>query len=127
MFVNKEIIVNEINSLNKAFFELSDQVFKLSDSEDLKKIYVLTNELQRYIEKHIKLEEDFMEKINMPNMQSHIIQHKFFVQKINEIKHELEYKNTFVLNNLSTFLKKWHILHINTSERQYKEILYKDR
>ncbi len=123
MSTNTKIVIDKINSLNQDFFELCNHVFKLSDLNNLTNISDTVNEFEKYIEKHIKLEEPFIKEINMPNIKSHLIQHRFFVQKMHEIKHELEYKNNSVLNNLETFLKKWHISHINTSEKYYNKIL----
>ena len=60
-----------------------------------------------YLNQHFKTEEKLMIDANYPDVDEHILQHKYFIKKINEFALESEYNNTQLLEKLLHFIKKW--------------------
>jgi len=93
------------NILNKLYHELKDEK---KDNSDVNIYFLL---LERYIDVHFKAEEEYMKKINYPNLQNHIQMHKDFIKLFEEFKNNLSTSNKRNSYDLFKILKEWFINH----------------
>ena len=127
---NKYLLnIDDIDEQHRGFFELWDKECKQDDIKDWEKLTSIIEKLEDYIKKHFLMEEEMLKNSNYPEIENHIAQHKFFIQKVDEMKLELNYMNSLLFEKISLFMKKWFLGHINQSDRAYIEtvICYLDK
>ncbi|MDY6970664.1 MAG: bacteriohemerythrin [Spirochaetota bacterium] len=78
-------------------------------------------DLENYIAKHFKREQDLMEKHSYPDSAKHNIAHSSFTEKVNEFTQRLESGEIFFSLEMMSFLKNWLINHILKIDMAYKE------
>ena len=59
-----------------------------------------------------------MKKINYPKYVEHKEEHKFFIDKLEEINKEIYEKNVYISLSMRIFLKDWLINHILKTDRE---------
>lgn len=113
-----------IDSQHKMFFELYDTVFDLSKNKDKAgkdKISEVLVELNNYLKLHFKTEEQLMYNSNAEDIEDHISEHKFFINKVDEFVIGMQYGNIHLLETMLEFIKKWFLSHILNTDTRYKE------
>lgn len=120
--LNIEIIDNQ----HKRFFEILDEILALSKEEktgnDLLKVI---DELQDYAHFHFQTEEDLMQKADATETELHIIQHKFYIEKLKEFQSSYNSNNPVLINQIVTFMRKWLLMHIFEVDGKYVESVRK--
>ena len=113
--------IPEIDSQHNGFFELWDKELKLIDASNEDQLVFIIEKMENYIKDHFTAEEDLLIKSGYIDIENHIIQHQFFIQKINEMKLELNYKNALLFEKIALFMKKWFLSHIMQFDKKYQE------
>lgn len=115
-----------IDKQHKRFFEILDEILALSKEEktgnDLLKVI---DELQDYAHFHFQTEEDLMQKADATETELHIIQHKFYIEKLNEFRSSYNYNNPVLINQIVTFMRKWLLMHIFEVDGKYVDSVRK--
>ena len=78
-------------------------------------------ELEQYAVIHFHKEEYFFHRVNYPGTEKHIAEHKLFIQKITELKVELNSGAIALSFDLLNFLKGWIEHHILEVDKEYSE------
>jgi len=118
---NKYILnIDEIDKQHKGFFELFDKEIENVDEKKLK--YVI-EKLESYIKYHFSYEEELLLKSGYKDIDNHKLEHKFFIQKVEEMKQDVIYKNNILSQKLLDFMKKWFLGHILYSDHKYKDVV----
>jgi hemerythrin-like metal-binding protein len=113
-----------IDEQHAEFFRLIDETFLNIQKEEeltMQRSIALIKVLEDYLKYHLLYEEALMEKANYPDIEKHILQHKYFINKIEEYKLEISYNSPFLMNKLIGFMKKWFLFHIIQTDSQYKD------
>jgi len=113
--------ISEIDKQHRGFFELWENECRNADLNNYDQLKSIIDKLESYILEHFKTEEELLRKSGYADIESHIAQHGFFIQKVSEMKLELNYKNTLLFEKLTMFIKKWFISHIMQTDRKYRD------
>lgn len=113
--------IPEIDSQHNGFFELWDKELKLIDASNEDQLVFIIEKMENYIKDHFTAEENLLIKSGYIDLENHIIQHQIFIQKINEMKLELNYKNALLFEKIALFMKKWFLSHIMQFDKKYQE------
>ena len=113
--------IDRIDQQHKDFFELWNKEIKQVDIQDHAQMAYVIEKLEDYLKDHIKYEEELMRKSDYKDIEKHIAQHKFFIQKIDNLKQELSYNNPLLFEKTAIFMKKWFLSHIIQSDKKYQE------
>ena len=113
--------IDVIDNQHKKFFELFDLILALNKSKDAVKLSSVINELQDYAQYHFETEETLMQNADSENFELHIIQHQFFINKINEFTIAQNYNNPVLTTQIVVFMRKWLLMHITEIDKRYVE------
>jgi len=117
--------IDEIDIQHRGFFELWENECRNADLNNFDQLKNVIVKLENYILEHFKTEEDLLRKSGYADIETHVAQHRFFIQKVSEMKLELNYKNMLLFEKLTMFIKKWFISHIMQTDRKYKDDVMK--
>jgi hemerythrin len=113
--------IDVIDNQHKKFFELFDLILALNKSKDAVELSSVINELQDYAQYHFETEETLMQNADSENFELHIIQHQFFINKINEFTIAQNYNNPVLTTQIVVFMRKWLLMHITETDKKYVE------
>ena len=113
--------IDVIDQQHKKFFDIFDLILSLNKNEDVVRVSTVIDELQDYAKYHFKTEETLMQNANVANMELHIVQHKFFIDKIKEFTIAQNYNNPVLTDQIAVFMRKWLLMHITETDRMYVE------
>jgi len=114
--------IDEIDRQHMKFFELCNEKQNPDHHENHKQLVVFIDELEDYLKFHFSFEEGLLLKAGYADYEKHVKQHTFFIQKVEELKQELNYNNTLLFGKIILFMKKWFLSHIMESDRKFKRI-----
>jgi len=95
--------------------DLIHEVEKVLSDDEIIKCF---DDFINYAKYHFEYEHQFMMKYSIAEMQDHLKEHDYFINKLTEYKHEaLEKKMD--LNSVKRWTLTWWIKHINLIDRKY--------
>jgi hemerythrin-like metal-binding protein len=118
--------IEKIDSQHKRIISQINFLIDNLNSED--KAYLngeIIRNLDKYSKEHFFTEEEFLRKINYPNLEDHLKLHKAF--KMNTVKSAISVLkgNEHVPEETIKFLKKWWSNHILKADMEYKNFIPK--
>jgi hemerythrin len=114
--------IDMIDTQHMKFFVLFDKLQTLNKNpESYSEISEILNDLEKYTHYHFNTEEALMRKAQSENYEHHVLQHKVFIEKINDFKIAFSYHNSVLLEQMITFLRKWFLMHISEIDKKYVE------
>ena len=109
---------DEIDEHHQKFFSIVNQLHDISVGRDVVAVFDETlYELINYTDYHFRTEEEHMLITGYSGIENHIIQHKYFSQKIVDFKN-LNTDDYTAQHELIVFLGEW-ILHHVVEEDKY--------
>jgi hemerythrin len=102
---HKELVI----IINKLIFSVNDDITN-------EVILIIFNELYDYTNYHLKFEEQYFDKNNEIDVHLHKLQHKHFIEHLDEIKHSLKENN--LSNELIYFVADWLLVHIQHEDKK---------
>ncbi|MCX6302672.1 MAG: hemerythrin family protein [Bacteroidia bacterium] len=115
-----------VDEQHQRFIGIYNNIIKLSEDKPNvtnDKICRVLNELSEYLKYHFKTEERLMMLADYPDIDKHIKEHIFFINKIDEFILANKYKNPVLLDNMLAFSRKWFLSHIMQTDAKYIDIL----
>ncbi len=85
----------------------------------------IINEMVDYSVMHFTTEEKIMQEIKFPDLQSHIKEHRAFVQKAQEFQTQIDNGSLSIGIHIASFLKDWLSNHILINDKAYSKYLPK--
>lgn len=76
-------------------------------------------ELHEYTKKHFSEEERLFTGSAYPQVEKHLKEHRYFIEKISDFEKTLEVNDTSVSLDLLEFLKNWLFYHIEIVDKGY--------
>lgn len=113
--------IDKIDKQHRVFFELWDKEVNHVDMQDDTQLIFVIEKLEDYLKGHLRYEEAILRKSQYKDLDNHIAEHQFFIQKIDTFKQELTYHNPLLFEKATLFMKKWFLSHILQSDRRYRE------
>lgn len=83
----------------------------------------LIGKMKRYTLVHFKFEESLFESHNFPYTEEHKIEHQDFVNKVIDLEQRLQDGKLIVSFEVTSFLKKWLLEHIQGTDKKYTNLL----
>ena len=120
--LNIEIIDNQ----HQRFLEIHKNLLKLSEHKEKDNendILKVLTELTDYVKVHFRTEEEMLELANYLDIEKHIKEHIYFIDKVDEFTLALKYKNPVLLESMLIFMKKWFLSHIKQTDAKYTTVL----
>jgi len=105
-----------ISYLNELYSHMKQGKGKDIISDILKK-------LVEYTKYHFNTEEELFKKFNYPDEQSHVSEHKFFIDKVNDFSRDFNNQKIFVTIEVFQFLNNWVTNHIKIVDKKYGPFL----
>lgn len=83
----------------------------------------ILNELFEYASYHFASEKFWMIEHSYPNLEKHLEEHTFFVQRLKEFQQDFRQGNSSVSLDIMVFLKDWLLEHILKSDANYANFI----
>lgn len=104
-------------------FEIAEEAFQLKNNgfiadkyDDLRAILI---ELREYTKMHFEHEEEYMRSINYKKMFTQVVEHRAFIEKLEEFDIESINENSDdLIDEILKFLTDWLIEHIFENDKQ---------
>lgn len=112
-----------IDNEHRRLFEIANEVYELSVNEFIADKYDnikdVLRELREYTKLHFTHEEEYMKSINYKKMFSQIIEHREFVDKLDELDIDsLDENSDEMISEILEFLTNWLVNHILYNDKQ---------
>lgn len=125
MFEMKDEYLVEIEMIDeehRKLFEIAEETYQLLHNEYLADKYDnisdILQELKDYTIEHFQHEEEYMEKIQYKRMFTQKMQHRAFIQKLEEYSSwNLDRSQDDVIQDIFKFLTDWLTKHIYESDK----------
>lgn len=121
---NLSVGVKHIDDQHKTWFEKANGLFEAGKERKAKEyISTMLNFLDEYTKKHFKDEEEYMEKINYPELEAQKKAHASFVNQLTKLKSEYEESggNVLVIINANKMVLDWLTNHIKKMDMKIGE------
>lgn len=118
----------DIDEQHKKLFEIGQRLYDLissiGDYDRFDEIMVIFDELSEYVKYHFEYEEKQLEKCGYANLDTHKMEHYFFMKKINkERESDIDSAQKDTLLRLVKFVADWIMQHILREDMAYKDLL----
>ena len=107
-----------IDTHHQKLVEILNNLNEVKREKDMESLIRIFHDLICYSRIHFFDEEEIMKKINYPKYVEHKEEHKFFIDKLEEINKEIYEKNVYISLSMRIFLKDWLINHILKTDRE---------
>jgi len=114
--------IEEIDNQHKKIIKIINQVLEIIEEESLDdNLKTIIKELIDYSNYHFKFEEDYFEKFNYEDKDSHLEKHGEFRAQLMKISQEFQDDKMEAAYQIIDFLENWLIDHINGTDKRYIE------
>ncbi len=121
-----QVGVEQIDREHRQLFEIVARVYDSLEARDDKAqslIRAAAAELLDYTATHFTSEEGLMEQAGYPDLEAHRQQHEHLLSRARDMEMRIEIEDKYVAVELSQFLYRWLIEHIEASDRKFGEFL----
>ena len=101
------------------------QLFKIIDLLNTDKSSSVIDKLTDYIDYHFRLEEEYMQELNYPKIESHIKAHHFFENRVNEYIKKDFINDDYYRQEFSKYLANWLTDHVYGIDKELEEFVLK--
>ncbi len=117
---------------HKAFLTVVNEAANAAQNRDFNKMEEVFEACYEYARTHFPHEEDVMERISFPDLESHMKSHQLFIQNISELRQAFHLASTQnekakLALNAADFLNVWFLGHILSRDKVYKPYLVRLR
>lgn len=115
-----ELGIKIIDNQHKHFLEALNALYVALDAADAKTLVNETlNFLTLYVNIHFKTEEDYFKEFGYPDAPAHIVAHKSFKVKLDELSKRANAEGSDILLELVAAMEDWLVQHILIVDRKY--------
>lgn len=112
--------VEELDNHHKALFDILNRLYQSCfEDNEIIALDPIYEELVSYINCHFSAEEQHMRNIGYVNINTHIIAHDLFKEKILQLRHNVDIDNIEVTKQLIVYLGKWLLNHVLVEDIKY--------
>lgn len=117
---------------HRAFLNVVNQSYMASQVDDFPMIEKVFEKCYDYARNHFSHEEDIMERIQFPDIESHMRSHQVFIQNVSEMRQQFEVAPSIsdkrdIALKLANFLNVWLLGHILSKDKLLKPFLVRLR
>lgn len=113
-----------INEEHQLLFDLINEFYNtLTSANKNEQVHELLERLKTYALAHFKNEEALMACYNYPKLELHEIEHRLFLEKINELESRFSKGKLLLTFEMTNYLKEWITHHVDVIDREYSEYI----
>ncbi len=121
-----------IDDEHQAFMKVVNKAQEAAQKDDFMCFNDIFEQCYEYARTHFPHEEDLMERISYPGLESHALSHQKFIQNISELRQIYNQAKTLeeyrsIVRKTAHFLSAWFLGHILGKDRLYKPYLVRLR
>lgn len=109
--------IEPIDTQHQKLVEILNNLNEIKKEKDMESLIRVFHDLICYSRIHFFDEEEIMKKISYPKYEEHKEEHKFFIDKLEEINKEIYEKNVYISLSMRIFLTDWLVGHILKTDR----------
>lgn len=118
--------VEELDNQHKVLFQVINEMVDLVGLTSTKeKINGIGERLGWYINNHFATEEKYFKMFHYVEAEEHVLEHKIFHEKIDEIQKKYNDDTLTLSFQLVDYLEDWWIHHIMIIDKKYKNCFQK--
>ncbi len=111
---------DEIDNQHKKLVEMiNDLHASFKQGAANKVIENILSEMIQYTDYHFKTEEKYFEEYNYSDKETHIYEHKTFVEQVSKFYNDYKNGSVTVTYDVLSFLRDWLVNHIQGSDKKY--------
>lgn len=111
--------VAEIDEQHKKLFGMISIFYETLRDEKKAALGTLLNSMVDYTVYHFSTEEKYMDKFNYPGTESHKKEHKFFTEKVLDVKERFDNGKLVITFEITNFLRDWIANHVQGTDKRY--------
>ena len=111
--------IDLIDDQHKVLIQLINDSARVALEKDSKKAKEILKELKSYTDTHFSEEEELFKRSNYPNVDKHLKEHSYFINKLEEFDESLMNSEPSISLNMLEFLKNWLYYHIEIVDNGY--------
>lgn len=112
--------IKEIDNQHKGLVVIINELFTyMSEGKAKEKMKDVFDHLTEYTKKHFSAEELMLYRYAYTDIESHKVEHKKFIEKLEAFKKDFQNKRITISLELLNFLKDWLLNHILISDKKY--------
>lgn len=116
---------DKMDEQHKNLIKMVNQFYELVENQDeQKQVLQCFNKIVDYTSYHFQEEEKLMLESDFPGARHHINIHKQLVERVLNLKKELESGSLEARNQTKFFLKNWLTSHIKGIDKKYSTYLH---
>lgn len=120
--------ISEIDLQHRKLFELGSRIYELAGLNDgydhYDEIMAIIGELKDYTVYHFNYEEELMRKYGFEKLDSHKIEHDFFVKRLDRLlRKDIDSEQEEALMDMIKFTADWISSHILGTDMDYRDFL----
>lgn len=120
--------IAEIDKQHKKLFEIGARIYDVANLNDdydhYDEIMEIMGELKDYTVYHFGYEEKLMAEHGYSDLDTHQVQHKFFIKRLEKIlKKDIDDQQQETVGELLNFIADWIAGHILQTDMKYKDFL----
>jgi hemerythrin len=120
------VYVDEIDNQHKKLIDILNVLYdSFLKKEHQAQIGEILGKLKDYTQYHFRTEEEYLKRVQYPQLSQHMSEHMIFEDKIRGFQHEYSKNPSALTYKLMLFLKDWLRHHILDSDRRYVPFLRK--
>lgn len=111
-----------IDEQHTALFDMMNQFYDNINIESNKNnIAKLIANMRGYTLMHFVDEEDYMVEFEYPELESHRLEHEFFLSKVANLEERLNKGDLILSFEITNFIKEWLTNHIKDTDQKYSD------
>ena len=111
--------IDLIDDQHKVLIKLINDSARMALEKDNKKVKEILKELKSYTDTHFSEEEELFKRSSYPNVEKHLKEHSYFIEKLEEFDENLMNSEPSISLNMLEFLKNWLYYHIEIVDKGY--------
>lgn len=117
---------------HKLFLDVVNESVHIAQNRNINQMDAVFEKCYEYARTHFPHEEDVMERISFPDLQSHMDSHQLFIKNISELRQLFHSAKTTdekeqIVVKTANFLNVWFLGHILSRDKVYKPYLVRLR
>ena len=121
--VDIDLIDDQHKKLIFMINDIARMILKQNETE----VKEILKGLQDYTVTHFTEEEELFRDSDYPDVEKHIKEHKYFIEKLNDFERDYKLNNVTVSLDILHFLKNWLFYHIEIVDNSYSPYVIKAR
>lgn len=111
--------ISVLDNPKMKYVNILNDLTDIHSNNEIDKVEGVIDRLNSYASEELAHEEKLLMETSYPEAAAHIASHKIFRSRILEFKHELMYRNLYIVSNMLVFLRKWLVTHVLNQDRKY--------